>query len=105
MTKDFQTSEEVRALESYYQIVLAKNQTRSREIALIEARRQDAERAAALEHESATVEKRGLRIGGMYAIGAGVGMISILALLLVLLSIQRYLRHIDECLSRKPSTP
>jgi hypothetical protein len=96
MAKSFDSKLQLPALEKYYDLAIAKNAERERVIRRIDARHETALAQAELEYQAATAKKSEWRLLGLYGVGAGVATIAFIALLLVLLSIQRYVRKIAE---------
>lgn len=96
---NYKPEQYVNALETYYKLMVEKNYQRQRKINEIDEDYSRAIAKANADYEMAQVEKAGLRFNGLYAIGGAISFIAVLALVLVLLSIQRYVKKINEALS------
>ena len=95
----YEPAKYTKALELYYYLMVDRNRQRERKIEDIERDYTLALARANSEYELAKVEKAGIRLNGIY-IGAGaISVIAVLALILVLLSIQRYVKKINQNLS------
>ena len=90
-----------RALEVYYSLITNKNRQRARKIENIEQEYSLALANTNAKYEMAKVEKAELRIKGVYLGVGAITTIAVLALILVLLSIQRYVKKIDDSLKGK----
>lgn len=104
MAKNFEPKLQVSALEQYYDLAIAKNAARERAIRRIDAQHESALAQAEHEYQAASTKKGERRVLGVYGMGAGLGTIAFVALLLVLLSIQRYVRRIVERLDMTTPT-
>ena len=96
MAKSFEPKFQASALDQYYALAIAKNVQREQEIRKVDAQYARALEKAEAEYSAANLKKAALRMAGAYGIGSGIGTIAFVALLLVLLSIQRYLRKLVE---------
>jgi hypothetical protein len=85
-----------KALETYYGLMVEKNYQRQRKIQEIDDEYSYALASADAKYEMAQIEKAGLRFTGLYIVGGAISIIAVLALILVLLSIQRYVKRIEE---------
>lgn len=97
---NYKPEQYVNALETYYKLMVEKNYQRQRKIYEIDEDYNRAIAQANADYEIAQVKKAGLRINGLYAIGGAISFIAVLALILVLLSIQRYIKKINDSLSK-----
>jgi hypothetical protein len=93
----------VKAVDTYYQLAMQKNYERSRTISAIEDRYRQKLMNAEAEYEASKAKKTFWRQYGLYGIVGGIVVVATIALLLVLLSIQRYVRQIDERLTNTAS--
>jgi len=96
--QNYSPEQSVMALDTYYSLMIQKNYQRQREIATIDNEYEMAIAQANADYEMAQVEKAGLRLKGLYIAGGAISIIAVLALILVLLSIQRYVKRINETL-------
>lgn len=96
----YQESKHNKALEIYYELMVNKNYERERRIGEIESDYSYALAQTDVEYEIAKVEKAELRLNGVYLTGGAISLIAVLALILVLLSIQRYVKRIEEKLQK-----
>lgn len=94
--KNYKPESYTKAMEVYYNIIFTKNSQRERAIENIENEYSLALAKANANYEIAKVEKAKLRINGLYLAGVAISAIAVLALILVMLSIQRYVKRIDE---------
>ncbi|MEW6507332.1 MAG: hypothetical protein AB1432_06245 [Bacteroidota bacterium] len=92
--KKFEVDKQVEALSKYYEISVIKNRNREQEINRIEDDYSQKLSQAEMEYLASQAEKSDLRIKGVYGVASGLVLIAFIALLLVLLSIQRYLKSI-----------
>jgi hypothetical protein len=88
--------EQVNMLGKYYRLIANKNSERKIAIRNIESDYQAALSQAEYEYQASVIKKGELRLKGVYGIGAGIVLIAFIGLLLVLLSIQRYLKSIND---------
>jgi hypothetical protein len=58
---------------------------------------------AEAEYEASKAKKALWRLNGLYGIAGGIVLVATVALILVLLSIQRYVRQIDQRLTNTAS--
>lgn len=91
-----------RALSAYYGVFLQKNAGRSRQVAQLQRQYQRELQKARMALEQKKAEKAKYRGLGWTVIGGSILFISLAALLLVLLSIQRNIKEIRE--TTKPKT-
>lgn len=95
------------ALSKYYQIYIVKNSSRDQTVAQIEQKYKEAllqieekyqqdSLAAEANYYLAKQAKSQLRSTALYGIALGVGLVSLIAIILVFLSIQRSVRRIEE---------
>ncbi len=103
MLTSFSNDQAVKALQTYYQLASEKNYERSQTIAAIEARYRAELMRAQAEYEAARAKKASWRLNGLYGIVGGIVVVATIALVLVLLSIQRYVRQINERLNTTAS--
>ena len=96
---NFDTKNQGSALEQYYRMSVRKNRDRENEIIRIDDKFESEKAAADAEFLKKQVNKLEYRWKGVYGLGGGIALVSIIALLLVLLSIQRYLKSIDSKLT------
>jgi len=96
--RKYEPEKYTKALEIYYQLMVAKNKQRERNIKNIDNEYSLALAKANAKLELAKVEKAELRIKGVYLGVGAITAIAILALILVLLSIQRYVKKIEGSL-------
>lgn len=93
----------VKAVDAYYQLASQKNYERSEAISAIESRYQHELMKAESDYEASKAKKASWRLNGLYGIAGGIVVVATIALLLVLLSIQRYVRQIDARLGNSGS--
>lgn len=105
MLTQFDDVQGVKALEAYYQLALQKNYERSQMVARIENKFEQEQAKAAAEYEMAKAKKSAWRLNGVYGVAGGVVLVATIGLLLVLLSIQRYVKQIDIKLTSNVSAP
>ncbi len=92
---------QAKALRYYYSIYYNKNAEREATIRNIDYKYKRAVRQSIAKYKREKWKKVRWRIKGLYGIGGGVGLIAVIALLLVLLSIQRHLRRIEEKIGKE----
>lgn len=102
LIRKFDVDKRVNALEKYYEISVIKNRNREQEINRIEYDYSQELSRAEMEYLASQAEKADLRTKGLYGVASGFVVIAFIALLLVLLSIQRYLKNIDAKLEKVP---
>jgi hypothetical protein len=93
---DIPVNKQSKALDQYYNLYVQKNAERDAQIANIESSFIMAQSTAEMEYNAKKAAKEGLRTTSAMGIGAGIAFISILAILLVFLSIQRSVRQLEE---------
>lgn len=96
MVVNFQPEHQVKALGNYYELYLRKNADRMATIRQIDREYARELSLASSEHQSARAKKGEWRLRGVYAIGGAIVFIAFIALILALLSMQRYLERIYE---------
>lgn len=94
--KKFNIDKQVEALDKYYEISVIKNRNREQEINRIENDYTQKLSEAEMEYLASQAEKADLRTKGIYGVASGLVFIAFIALLLVLLSIQRYIKNIEN---------
>ncbi len=104
MRGEFATEHIIKALDAYYRVASGKNYERNQSIAAIEYNYQEALQQAEAEYAAARAKKAGWRLNGLYSIAGGIAVMATIALILVLLSIQRYVRQIDAKLAGSSRT-
>jgi len=94
-------------LDQYYAAHVRKNAERQQQIAQIESEYNSSLMRAESEYRSKQSAKESYRMKSLMAGAGGVAFISVLAILLVFLSIQRSVRKIEERIDAKetPNTP
>lgn len=93
--------EQVTLLDNYYSLNIQKNKQRQYQINQIEAEYQQALAKAEANYQADIIKKSEYRLEGIYAIISGIFLVAFIALLLVLLSIQRYLKGIEQKLGAR----
>lgn len=101
---NFEDKDKSKALATYYSLMIQKNKQREREIRRIDNRYAQELAEAEAEYQRSKIDKEESRLKGVYIIGASIGTIAFIALLLVLLSIQRYIKKIESKLEQPVST-
>ena len=101
-SNNFDTKNQGSALEQYYRMSVRKNRDRENEIVRIDDKFESEKATAEQEFLNKQVKKSDFLWQGARGLGGGIALISIIALLLVLLSIQRYLKSIDSKLTVTP---
>lgn len=91
---------QAKALAYYYSIYYNKNAERERRIKQIDWKYKQSLSAIESRYHSDKLKKVRWRIKGLYGIGGGIVLIAVIALLLVLLSIQRHLKNIEEKIAK-----
>ena len=99
----FEGKYQAKALEQYYGMYLQKNREREQQVVQIDQRYQNELQQAEAVLAQKRAEKAVNRYYGMLAIGGSLVFISIIALVLVLLSIQRNVRALASEVSAKES--
>jgi hypothetical protein len=103
MLSGFPDDQVVKAVDTYYQLAAQKNYERSQTISAIENRYRQKLMQAEAEYEASKAKKALWRLNGLYGIVGGIVLVATVALILVLLSIQRYVRQIDQRLTNTAS--
>jgi hypothetical protein len=103
MLSGFPDDQVVKAVDTYYQLAAQKNYERSQTISAIENRYRQKLMQAEAEYEASKAKKALWRLNGLYGIAGGIVLVATVALILVLLSIQRYVRQIDQRLTNTAS--
>jgi len=88
-------------LDQYYNVHIQKNVERNQEIARIDSEYANATQQAEAEYRSKEAKKQGFQSQSLMGIAGGISFISVLAILLVFLSIQRSVRKIEEKVDAK----
>lgn len=91
----FPKDKQVEALEKYFEVYYSKNIERSQKIAEIEETFEKQSAEAEMVYLAKKSSKKGVRVKSLVGIAAGIAFISVLAILLVFLSIQRSIRKIE----------
>lgn len=95
------TSKLVRYLQVYYELSFSQNQERAQQIAMIDMEYAEDLQAAQAEKEAKEIKKSQLKKQSAMGIGTAVGTIALIALFLVLFSIQGYLKKIEQGLQKQ----
>ncbi|MBZ0200111.1 MAG: hypothetical protein K8H86_09605 [Ignavibacteriaceae bacterium] len=98
-----ESKEQANLLKKYYRLMVNKNRERNRAIRNIESNYEQMLQQAEIEYQTNVLKKVEFRLRGLYGVAAGIGVIAFIALLLVLLSIQRYLKSINETAQKNMS--
>lgn len=96
MTARFDEKKQSAALEAYYRLSMNKNAQREREIRAIDNRYQTELAKAEAELELAKAKKVEQRMLGLYGVGSSLAAVAVIGILLVLFSIQRYVKLIGN---------
>jgi hypothetical protein len=97
----FEAKYQVKALENYYELSLQKNADRIAAIRQIDYEYEQRLSEAESAHGMNKAKKAGWRKKGLYVIGGAIVSVAVLALILALLSIQRYLEKIYASLQKE----
>ncbi|HRG87533.1 MAG TPA: hypothetical protein PLW44_00835 [Chitinophagales bacterium] len=92
----FTGEQQPRALAKYYRVYLGKNRERETTIAEINTNFTLETAQAEIAYQAKKTAKQTLRLQSIISIGAGIAFVSIIAILLVFLAIQRSVRQIEE---------
>ncbi|MFQ5632804.1 MAG: hypothetical protein ACE5I1_28885, partial [bacterium] len=96
MLSNFESKQQAKALNEFYQLYLAKNANREREIANIDYTYEQELQSAEYVLAQKRTSKTGYRTLGLQVFGGSVIFIAFIALFLVLLSIQRNIKQMRE---------
>lgn len=86
---------QVKAFDIYNNLSVNKNRQREYRINEIESSYQVETMQAELDYQASRVKKAENRVLGLYGLGSGIITVAFIALMLVLLSIQRYIKKIE----------
>lgn len=96
LMKSIVEADQPKYLKIYFNLGYSKNEKRAASIRSIDEKYTSDLLSAESNYEESKIKKAGFRLQGIYGIGAGVVAIAFLALLLVLLSIQRYIKKMYD---------
>lgn len=94
-----QKENKIKYLDSFYKLAIEKNSDRKYKISEIENEFSRKNQEAELDYQTSQVAKAEYRLKGIYGIAGGILIISFFALLLVLFSMNRYLKKLNEKLT------
>ncbi len=96
MTSRFEEKKQPTALEAYYRLSMNRNAQRERDIRAIDYKYEAELAKVEAEHQLAKAKKVEQRLLGLYGVGSALGAIAVIGILLVLFSIQRYVKLIGN---------
>ena len=101
MVNRIDTSKLVRYLQVFYELAYSQNQERAQQIAMIDMEYVESLQTAQAEKEAKEIKKSILKKQSAMGIGTAIGTIALIALFLVLFSIQGYLKKIEQELQKQ----
>jgi len=101
MVSRIDTAKLVRYLQVFYELSFSQNQERAQQIAMIDMEYTEDLLAAQAEKEAKEMKKSQMKKQSAMGIGTAIGTIALIALFLVLFSIQGYLKKIEQGLQKQ----